>query len=141
MTQQVILHVEDDDASYAVFSEVFKDICPEMRLERARDGVEALVTIQILVRDPAIDLRLILLDVFLPMMGGWEVLDAIRKVELLKELPVVMFTNLVRERDRARCIALGVDYLEKPTDLRALIALVKEICARAELSQPAMTES
>ncbi len=141
MAEQVILYVEDDDASHAVFREVFKDVCPEMRLERARDGTEALVAIQILVRDPGIDLRLILLDVFLPMMGGWEVLDAIRKIERLKELPVVMFTNLVRERDRARCIALAIDYLEKPTDLRALIALAKEICARAELSQRAMTES
>lgn len=139
MAQQVILHVEDDDASYAVFSEVFKGICPETRLQRARDGAEALETIQSLVRDPAIDLRLILLDVFLPMMGGWEVLDSIRKIELLKELPVVMFTNPVRECDREHCRALGVDFLEKPTDLRALIAIAEEICARAELSRRATT--
>jgi CheY-like chemotaxis protein len=141
MPDQVILQVEDDDASYAVFNEVFKDVCPEMRLQRARDGAEALQTIQSMIRDPAIDLRLVLLDVFLPMIGGWEVLDSIRNIQLLKELPVVMFTNVLRERDRARCIALGVDYLEKPTDLRALIALAKEICDRAELSRQAMTES
>lgn len=141
MTERVILHVEDDDASYAVFSKVFKDICPEMRLQRARDGAEALETIQSLVRDPAVDLRLILLDIFLPTMGGWEVLDSIRKIERLKELPVVMFTNLVRERDRAHCIALGVDYLEKPTDLGALIALAREICAQVKLSRQAMTKS
>jgi CheY-like chemotaxis protein len=130
MTEQVILHVEDDDASYFIFHKLFKEICPEIRLERARDGAEALVIIEGLVMDPAVLLRLILLDVFLPMMGGWEVLADIRATESLRQLPVLMFTGVIQESDRARCAALNVEYVEKPKDLQALILLIKEICDR-----------
>ena len=132
MTEQVILQVEDDDASYFVFSEMFKEICPDIRLQRSRDGAEALKTIRSLVVDPAIDLRLLLLDVFLPMVNGWEVLDSIRADDSLKQLRVLMFTNVLLERDQKRCTALGVEYREKPSDLRALTTLIKEICARFE---------
>ena len=131
MTEQVILQVEDDDAGFFVFKDIFKRVCPDIRLERARDGSEALEKIDSLSADPAVDLRLVLLDVFLPMIDGWEVLESIRAVEEFKQVPVVIFTNLVLERDRARCAALGVEYLEKPADLQSLIGLVKEICARA----------
>jgi CheY-like chemotaxis protein len=130
MTEQVILQVEDDDSSYFVFNELFKEICPDIRLERARDGTEALKKIERLVQDPAMDLRLILLDVFLPRADGWEVLDSIRADDRLKQLPVAMFTNVLSKRDQARCEELGVKYLEKPADLDGLVLLVKEICAR-----------
>jgi CheY-like chemotaxis protein len=132
MTEQVILQVEDDDASYFVFSEMFKEICPDIRLQRSRDGAEALKTIRSLAIDPAIDLRLLLLDVFLPMVNGWEVLASIRANDSLKQIPVLMFTNLLLERDQERCTALGVEYREKPSDLRALTMLIKEICAKFE---------
>jgi CheY-like chemotaxis protein len=131
VSKLVVLQVEDDDAGYFVFNELFQKICPDIRLERARDGSEALEKIEKLTADPAVDLRLILLDVFLPMIDGWEVLESFRAVEEFKQVPVVIFTNLVLERDRARCAALGVEYLEKPADLQSLIGLVKEICARA----------
>jgi len=130
MSEQVILQVEDDDGSYFVFNELFKEICPDVRLQRARDGAEALEEIQQLVKDPAIDLRLVLLDVFLPMVDGWSVLESVRADERLKHLPVTMFTNALSKRDQARCQDLGVEYLEKPADLEGLVLLVKEICAK-----------
>jgi CheY-like chemotaxis protein len=131
VTEQVILQVEDDDAGFFVFKDIFKNVCPGIRLERARDGSEALEKIESLSADPALDLRLVLLDVFLPMIDGWEVLESIRSISSLQQLPVVIFTSLVLERDQVRCAALGVEYLEKPSDLQSLILVVKEICARA----------
>jgi CheY-like chemotaxis protein len=111
--------------------DIFKRVCPDIRLERARDGSEALEKIDSLSVDPAVDLRLVLLDVFLPMIDGWEVLESIRSIRSLHALSVVIFTSLVLERDQVRCAALGVEYLEKPSDLQSLILVVKEICARA----------
>ena len=131
MPEPVVLQVEDDDAGYFVFNDLFKKICSGVRLERARDGSEALEKIEKFTADSAVDLRLVLLDVFLPMIDGWEVLESIRAVEEYKQVPVVIFTNLVLQRDRARCAALGVEYLEKPGDLQSLILLVKEVCAKA----------
>ena len=131
MPDPVVLQVEDDDAGYFVFNDLFKKICPDLRLERAHDGSEALEKIEKLTADPAVNLRLVLLDVFLPMIDGWEVLESIRGIEEYKQVPVVIFTNLILERDRVRCAALGVEYLEKPSDLQSLILLVKEICVKA----------
>ena len=65
------------------------------------------------------------------MIDGWEVLESIRSIRSLQQLPVLIFTSLVLERDQVRCAALGVEYLEKPSDLQSLILVVKEICARA----------
>ena len=72
------------------------------------------------------------MDVFLPLLGGWEVLDCLRADESLRQVPVVMFTGQILTRDRLRCAALDVEYIEKPSDLQALVSLVKEICARVE---------
>jgi hypothetical protein len=41
MTEQRVLQVEDDDAGYFVFRELFEKICPDIRLQRAKDGAEA----------------------------------------------------------------------------------------------------
>jgi CheY-like chemotaxis protein len=134
MTEQVVLQVEDDDTSYFVFRELFEEICPDIRLQRAQDGVEALAMIRSLAENPSITLALVILDVFLPLINGWEVLASIRAIESLSTIPVVMFTGQILDRDWKRSVELGVEYLQKPSDLRALTLLVKQMCARIELS-------
>jgi CheY-like chemotaxis protein len=130
MVEDVVLQVEDDEASYFVFRALFQETCPDIRLERAQDGEEALTMIRNLVADPAVRLALVLMDVFLPFLGGWEVLATLRADESLRQVQVVMFTGQILERDRLRCAALDVEYIEKPSDLQGLVSLVKEICAR-----------
>jgi CheY-like chemotaxis protein len=132
MVEAVVLQVEDDEASYCVFRELFKEICPDIRLERAQDGEQALTMIRDFVSDPTVRLTLVLMDVFLPRLGGWEVLDSIRADKSLRQVPVVMFSGQILERDRLRCAALDVEYIEKPADLATLVSLVKEICGRVE---------
>jgi CheY-like chemotaxis protein len=132
MVEGVVLQVEDDEASYFVFRELFKEICPDIRLERAQDGEQALTMIRDFVSDPTVRLTLVLMDVFLPRLGGWEVLDSIRADKSLRQVPVVMFSGQSVERDRLRCAALDVEYIEKPSNLQGLVTLVKEICARVE---------
>jgi len=134
MTEQVVLQVEDDEANYFIFRELFEEICPDIQLQRAQNGVEALAMIRSLAEDSSIRLALVILDVFLPLMDGWEVLASIRAVESLKKIPVVMFTGQILDRDRKRSEELDVEYLQKPSDLRSLTLLVREICARLELS-------
>ena len=134
MTEQVVLQVEDDEANYYIFRELFEEICPDFQLQRAQNGVEALAMIRSLAEDSSIRLALVILDVFLPLMDGWEVLASIRAVESLKKIPVVMFTGQILDRDRKRSEELDVEYLQKPSDLRSLTLLVREICARLELS-------
>ena len=131
----MVLQVEDDEASYFIFRQLFEEICPDLRLERVSNGLEALKMIRSLAEDPSIKLALVVLDVFLPLMNGWELLASIRAVESLKTIPVVMFTGQILDRDRERSIELAVQYLQKPSNLRALTLLIKEICAKAMQSQ------
>ena len=80
-----------------------------MRVVTARDGVDALTILQDDVPD------VILLDIEMPKMDGYEVAARIRSDERLKNIPIVMITSRVGEKHRARAIEIGVDdYLGKP---------------------------
>ena len=57
---------------------------------------------------------LLILDLMLPTMSGFEVLTAIRKQYTTKELPVLVFSNLGEESDMQKCLDLGIsDYMIK----------------------------
>jgi len=66
----------------------------------------------------------IILDVVMPNLNGWEVLVALKSDPYLADIPVIMLT-VVEEKDRA--LALGAaDYLLKPIDRRCLIDLLQK---------------
>lgn len=70
----------------------------------------------------------ILLDIKMPKMDGLEVLEAIRKDQHLKTIPVVMLTSSREEPDLKKCYELGVNtYVVKPVDFKDFIEAVKNI--------------
>lgn len=70
----------------------------------------------------------LLLDIKMPRMDGIEVLEAIRKDEKLKTLPVVMLTSSREEPDLVKCYDLGVNaYVVKPVDFKDFLEAVKHI--------------
>jgi DNA-binding response OmpR family regulator len=86
-------------------------------LERAGYGVEHAATgpaaLELLANDPLP--ALVLLDVILPKIDGFELLRRIRSGVRTKNLPVIMVTSLSRDRDAARGRELGAnDYIVKP---------------------------
>lgn len=71
---------------------------------------------------------LVLLDILMPGMDGWETLREIRKDEATRDLPVVMVTVLTGEEYRQRSFAAGADaYVSKPIMVDKLLATVKWI--------------
>jgi two-component system, OmpR family, response regulator len=75
------------------------------------------------------DYDLILLDVLLPKMDGWEVLKRLRN---LKQTPVLMLTACDTAKDRVHGLDIGADdYLVKPFDLTELLARVRALIRRA----------
>ena len=75
------------------------------------------------------DIALILLDVMMPKMDGWEVLKTIRKYS---QVPVVMLTARSEERDVLQGFSLGVDeYISKPFSPKILVARVEAILRRS----------
>ncbi len=70
----------------------------------------------------------ILLDIKMPKMDGIEVLEVIKKDELLKNIPVVMLTSSREEPDLVRCYKLGVNaYVVKPVNFKDFFEAVKTL--------------
>jgi DNA-binding response OmpR family regulator len=73
---------------------------------------------------------LILLDIMMPKMDGYEVCQRIRADASLADVPVIMLTAKGREVEREKGLALGADcYITKPFSTREVIAKVQEILA------------
>ena len=78
------------------------------------------------------DIALVLLDVMMPKMDGWEVLKTIRKYF---QVPVIMLTARSEERDELQGFSLGVDeYISKPFSPKILVARVEAILRRSNAS-------
>jgi len=101
-----------------------------MRVMTAKDGVDALSLLQEHVPD------VILLDIEMPRMDGYEVASHVRSDPRLAEVPIIMITSRVGEKHRARAIELGVDdYLGKPyQESQLLDAIEPLVLARRRLT-------
>ncbi len=96
-----------------------------MRVLTARDGMDAVALLQDNVPD------VILLDIEMPRMDGYEVAAHVRNDPRLKEVPIIMVTSRVGEKHRARAIELGVDdYLGKPYQEAQLLAAIAPLVER-----------
>lgn len=70
---------------------------------------------------------LILLDVMMPGLNGWQVFERLQQHAEWKEIPVVMLTALAQRSDVEKAVALGVDgYLTKPFEPADLIHTIEE---------------
>ena len=95
----------------------------------AGDGSEAL---DIFFNDQ--DIALIILDVMMPKMDGWQVCREIRKYS---KVPIIMLTARSEERDELKGFALGVDeYISKPFSLKVLVARISAILRRVGGTEP-----
>jgi len=73
---------------------------------------------------------LILLDIMMPKMDGYEVCQRIRSDALLKDVSIIMLTAKGREVEKEKGLALGADhYITKPFSTRQVVMKVKEILA------------
>ncbi len=84
------------------------------------------------------DIALILLDVMMPRMDGWEVCRTIRKYS---KVPIIMLTARGEERDELQGFSLGVDeYISKPFSPKILVARVEAILRRSNVIGTESTE-
>jgi CheY-like chemotaxis protein len=112
-TSRFVLIVDDDPNLLEVTSFVIES--EGMAVETAKNGAEALALLRA-GRLPG----LVLLDLMMPVMNGWEFLDEVAKDPLLKVLPVVVLTAAQRAQ-----VPGVVEVLCKPVDLRALLRVVE----------------
>jgi chemosensory pili system protein ChpA (sensor histidine kinase/response regulator) len=101
-----------------------------MRVMTARDGADAVALLADHVPD------IILLDIEMPRMDGYEVAAQVRADPRLADVPIIMITSRVGDKHRARAIELGVDdYLGKPYQESQLIDAIAPLVARRRARQ------
>jgi CheY-like chemotaxis protein len=86
--------------------------------ENGRDGIAALQA------DPDIDI--VLMDIMMPEMDGYETMAAVRELPQFRKLPIIALTAKAMKGDRERSIAAGAsDYVTKPVDVDQLLSLMR----------------
>jgi len=114
----VVLVVDDGQANRELIEACLAGVDCEVRT--AEDGYAALRAIQASAPD------LVLLDVQMPGMNGYEVCQRIKASPKFRLLPVVMITSLDRTSDRVKALEVGADdYMTKPVDRVELVARVR----------------
>jgi len=74
-----------------------------------------------------------LLDIEMPRMDGFEVLRSVRNNEQLQDLPIIMITSRTGEKHKQQAIELGVnDYLGKPFQEASLLATIEKVIEKAK---------
>lgn len=80
---------------------------------------------------------LIILDIMMPGINGFDLTQAIRQDERTKDIPIIIFTAKTGMEDKVRGLELGADaYLTKPISTRELLAHVKAVIARSSKARP-----
>jgi two-component system, cell cycle response regulator DivK len=112
--QQRVLIVEDEPDNQEIVRAVVEDIIG-CSATLACDGMEAIAKAR------EAPLSLVLLDLMLPKMDGYEVARLLRQEAATRFVPIIAITALARPSDRARAMESGCDdYVDKPFDLDAL---------------------
>lgn len=124
-TRQLVLIVEDnaDVAEYMTMQ-----LKARYRLVIAHDGMEGLEKATQLVPD------IIVTDVMMPRMDGYELCQAVKQSEVLNHIPVIMVTAKTSQEDKLRGLQLGVDaYIYKPFDAEELAVSVGNLLEKSRM--------
>lgn len=115
LKNKTVLIVDDDERNIFALSN-YLDIL-EMNVFKAYDGEEA---IKLLQQETSIEI--ILLDMMMPLMDGYDTLKALKENGMLKKIPVIAVTARAMKGDEEKCIAAGAsDYISKPVDLKIIV--------------------
>jgi hypothetical protein len=116
---KTILVVDDDVRNiFALTSLLEEHNMNVVHAENGRAGIELLKS------RPDIDL--VLMDIMMPEMDGYETMSTIRQLPEFRSLPIVALTAKAMKGDRAKCLEAGAsDYITKPVDLEQLFSVLR----------------
>jgi CheY-like chemotaxis protein len=119
-SQKTVLIVDDDKRNIFALSRVLKG--RGMLVVTAEDGKQAL---ELLEEHTETDI--VLMDIMMPVMDGYEAIERIRAQDKYKDLPVLAVTAKAMQADKQKCLAIGAnDYISKPIDKNELYSQMKK---------------
>jgi len=114
-----VLIVDDDARNIFALSIVLEN--REMEVLSASNGRQAIETIR-----ETDDLSVVLMDIMMPEMDGYETMREIRKIPEFRTLPIVALTAKAMKGDREKCLEAGAsDYIAKPVNSDELLSLLR----------------
>lgn len=115
-----ILIVDDDYRNIFALTAVLKSKgFVSVSAESAAAGIEMLKSFR--------DFKLVLLDMMMPEMDGYEAISIIRKTSLISSIPIVAVTAQAMAGDREKCLEAGANaYLSKPVDIDHLMVILNQ---------------
>jgi CheY-like chemotaxis protein len=117
---RTILIVDDDVRNIFALTSVLEG--RGAKIVTGRNGLDA---IQRINEEGAIDL--VLMDIMMPEMDGYEAIEKIRADQRFKELPIIAITAKSTREDREKCLQVGAsDYAPKPLNIDHLISMISE---------------
>jgi CheY-like chemotaxis protein len=129
--QKVILSVEDESIAYRLLEICFSEVGGDFSLYRVMDGDEALEFLRRHGRYvDAPRPNLILLNLNMPRVSGFEVLEAMKDDPAISDIPAVVFTTSTLDREKARCLALGAKaFVTKPSAFGEFQHVLHDVCS------------
>jgi CheY-like chemotaxis protein len=132
-SKKPILLVEDDNVDAMIVQRAMDEIKVANRLERASDGEAGLEFLRT-QRGPLP--CLVLLDLNMPRMNGFEFLKIVKEENAWKTIPVIVLTTSQEQRDVMESYQLGVaGYMQKPVDYRQFVEVMRTITLYWTLSE------
>ncbi len=119
LRQKKVLIVDDDMRNTFALMTVLEDNDMEVLIaENGKEAIESLTEHQ--------DIAIVLMDIMMPEMDGYEAIQQIRTQPHHRQLPIIALTAKAMKGDKAKCIEAGADdYLAKPVDTDKLISLMR----------------
>lgn len=116
-TKPLIIVADDQPVMQKIISSILEP--RGFKVELAGNGVEAIMKAKVMIPN------LVLLDIDMPTMDGLSTLQAFKKLDVLKDVPVIMLTSHSDKQMFKQCIELGaIDYVVKPTKADTLLKKV-----------------
>ena len=127
MIERTILHVEDDPDDAFFVRRAMARLDPGCKVQRLPDGESAVKFLTSIAasNDPHLNPDLLVLDIKLPGLDGFEVLTWVRQQQCFNQLPILMLSGSVLESDRRRAKELGAaGYIVKSSDYRQVVKAI-----------------
>jgi CheY-like chemotaxis protein len=114
-----VLIVDDDVRNiFAMISILERHQMQIFNAENGKDGIEQLQKLK--------DIDIILMDIMMPEMDGYEAMRQIRKIKRFSEIPIIAITAKAMKGDKEKCLMAGAsDYVTKPIDINQLISTLR----------------
>ena len=119
LVDKKVLIVDDDVRNIFALTSLLEQY--QMQIIYAENGRDGMTQLQ-----NNLDTALVLMDLMMPDMDGYETMQAVRQVEQFRSLPMIALTAKAMKGDREKCIAAGAsDYITKPVDIEHLLSLLR----------------